>query len=76
MLMIFIDSQIEHLKEIIGERISMNFDVNGELYIHTLRTEKNIKLSSNVKINNLGRYIIISDNNNLFIIKDLEGEEL
>ena len=54
----------------------MNFDVNGELYIHTLRTEKNIKLSSNVKINNLGRYIIISDNNNLFIIKDLEGEEL
>ena len=77
MIMLFVDSKIEHLQEVIGERVSLDFDTTtGELYINTLQTEKYIKLSSNVNINNEGRYIIISDNENLFIIKDLEGDEI
>lgn len=79
MVMLFVDSEIEHLQEVIGERVSLDFDTTtGELYINTLQTEKYIKLSSNVSINNEGRYIIISDNDNdsLFIMKDLNEEEL
>ena len=78
MVMLFVDSEIEHLQEVIGERVSLDFDTTtGELYINTLQTEKYIKLSSNVSINNEGRYIIISDNDNdsLFIMKDLNEEE-
>jgi hypothetical protein len=77
MVMLFVDSKINHLQEVIGERVSLDFDTTtGELYIRTLQTEKYIKLSSNVSINNEGRYIIILDNENLFIIKDLEGDEI
>lgn len=77
MVLLFIDSRIEHLQEVVGERVSLDFDTTtGELYIRTLQTEKYIKLSSNVSINNEGRYIIIFDNENLFIIKDLEGDEI
>lgn len=77
MVMLFIDSKINHLQEVIGERVSLDFDTTtGELYINTLQTEKYIKLSSNVSINNECRYIIISDDENLFIIKDLEGDEI
>lgn len=77
MVMLYVDSKIEHLQEVIGERVSLDFDTTtGELYINTLQTEKYIKLSSNVSINNEGRYIIIFDNENLFIIKDLEGDEI
>ena len=77
MVMLYVSSEIEHLQEVIGERVSLDFDTTtGELYINTLQTEKYIKLSSNVSINNEGRYIIIYDNENLFIIKDLEGDEI
>lgn len=77
MVMLYVNSEIEHLQEVIGERVSLDFDTTtGELYIRTLQTEKYIKLSSNVSINNEGRYIIIFDNENLFIIKDLEGDEI
>ena len=77
MVMLYVNSEIEHLQEVIGERVSLDFDTTtGELYINTLQTEKYIKLSSNVSINNEGRYIIIFDNENLFIIKDLEGDEI
>ena len=77
MVMLYVSSEIEHLQEVIGERVSLDFDTTtGELYINTLQTEKYIKLSSNVSINNEGRYIIIFDNENLFIIKDLEGDEI
>lgn len=77
MVMLYVSSEIEHLQEVIGERVSLDFDTTtGELYIRTLQTEKYIKLSSNVSINNEGRYIIIFDNENLFIIKDLEGDEI
>lgn len=77
MVMLYVNSEIEHLQEVIGERVSLDFDVTtGELYINTLQTEKYIKLSSDVSINNEGRYIIIFDNENLFIIKDLEGDEI
>ncbi len=77
MIMLFVSSEIEHLQEIVGQRVSLDFDTTtGELYINTLQTEKYIKLSSNVSINNEGRYIIIFDNENLFIIKDLEGDEI
>jgi hypothetical protein len=77
MIMLFVSSKIEHLQEIVGQRVSLDFDTTtGELYINTLQTEKYIKLSSNVSINNEGRYIIIFDNENLFIIKDLEGDEI
>lgn len=77
MVMLFVDSRINHLQEVIGERVSLDFDTTtGKLYINTLQTEKYIKLSSNVSINNEGRYIIISDDENLFIIKDLEGDEI
>lgn len=79
MVMIFIDCKIEHLKEVIGQRVSLDFDsMTGELYINALQTGKYIKLSSNININNEGRYVIISDNDNdsLFIMKDLEGDEI
>lgn len=79
MIMIFIDSKINHLQEVIGERVSLDFDsMTGELYINALQTGKYIKLSSNININNEGRYVIISDNDNnsLFIMKDLNEEEL
>lgn len=79
MIMIFIDSKIEHMQEIIGQRVNLDFDsMTGELYINTLQTGKYIKLSSNININNEGRYVIISDNDNdsLFIMKDLNEEEL
>lgn len=79
MIMIFIDSKIEHLQEIVGQRVSLDFDsMTGELYINALQTGKYIKLSSNININNEGRYVIISDNDNnsLFIMKDLNEEEL
>lgn len=78
MVMLFIDSKIEHLQEVIGQRVNLDFDsMTGELYINALQTEKYIKLSSNININNEGRYIIISDNDNnsLFIMKDLNEEE-
>ena len=76
MIMIFIDSRINHLQEIVGQRVSLDFDsMTGELYINALQTGKYIKLSSNMNINNEGRYIIISDNNSLFIMKDLNEEE-
>lgn len=79
MVMIFIDSKIEHLQEIVGQRVNLDFDsMTGELYINALQTGKYIKLSSNININNEGRYVIISDNDNnsLFIMKDLNEEEL
>lgn len=79
MVMIFIDCKINHLQEVIGERVSLDFDsMTGELYINALQTGKYIKLSSNININNEGRYVIISDNDNnsLFIMKDLNEEEL
>lgn len=77
MVMLFIDCKIEHLQEIVGQRINLDFDsMTGELYINALQTGKYIKLSSNININNEGRYIIISDDENLFIIKDLEGDEI
>lgn len=76
MVMLFIDCKIEHLQEIVGQRINLDFDsMTGELYINALQTGKYIKLSSNMNINNEGRYIIISDNNSLFIMKDLNEEE-
>lgn len=78
MIMIFIDLKINHLQEVIGERVSLDFDsMTGELYINALQTGKYIKLSSNININNEGRYVIISDNDNdsLFIMKDLNEEE-
>lgn len=77
MVMLFIDCKIEHLQEIVGQRINLDFDsMTGELYINALQTGKYIKLSSNININNEGRYIIISDNDNnsLFIMKDLNEE--
>lgn len=77
MVMLFIDCKIEHLQEIVGQRINLDFDsITGELYINALQTGKYIKLSSNININNEGRYIIISDNDNnsLFIMKDLNEE--
>lgn len=79
MVMLFIDCKINHLQEVIGERVGLDFDsMTGELYINTLQTGKYIKLSSNININNEGRYVIISDNDNnsLFIMKDLNEEEL
>lgn len=79
MVMIFIDSRIEHMQEIIGQRVNLDFDsMTGELYINALQTGKYIKLSSNINMNNEGRYVIISDNDNnsLFIMKDLNEEEL
>nr|DAK80362.1 MAG TPA: hypothetical protein [Caudoviricetes sp.] len=79
MVMLFIDSKINHLQEVTGERVSLDFDsMTGELYINALQTGKYIKLSSNININNEGRYVIISDNDNnsLFIMKDLNEEEL
>lgn len=79
MVMIFIDSKINHLQEVIGERVGLDFDsMTGELYINTLQTGKYIKLSSNININNEGRYVIISDNDNdsLFIMKDLNEEQI
>lgn len=79
MIMIFIDSRIEHMQEIVGQMVTLDFDsMTGELYINALQTGKYIKLSSNININNEGRYVIISDNDNnsLFIMKDLNEEEL
>lgn len=79
MVMIFIDCKINHLQEIVGQRINLDFDsMTGELYINALQTGKYIKLSSNININNEGRYIIISDNDNnsLFIMKDLNEEQI
>lgn len=79
MVMIFIDCKINHMQEIVGQRINLDFDsMTGELYINALQTGKYIKLSSNININNEGRYVIISDNDNnsLFIMKDLNEEEL
>lgn len=79
MVMIFIDSRIEHMQEIVGQMVTLDFDsMTGELYINALQTGKYIKLSSNININNEGRYVIISDNDNnsLFIMKDLNEEEL
>lgn len=79
MIMIFIDSRIEHMQEIVGQRVNLDFDsMTGELYINALQTGKYIKLSSNININNEGRYIIISDNDNdsLFIMKDLNEEQI
>nr|DAI99475.1 MAG TPA: hypothetical protein [Caudoviricetes sp.] len=79
MVMLFVDSKINHLQEVTGERVSLDFDsMTGELYINALQTGKYIKLSSNININNEGRYVIISDNDNnsLFIMKDLNEEEL
>lgn len=79
MVMIFIDSRIEHMQEIVGQMVTLDFDsMTGELYINALQTGKYIKLSSNISINNEGRYVIISDNDNnsLFIMKDLNEEEL
>ena len=79
MLLLYVDSKIEHLKEIENERVSLDFDsMTGELYINALQTVKYIKLSSNININNEGRYIIISDNDNnsLFIMKDLNEEQI
>ena len=79
MIMIFIDCKIEHMQEVIGQRINLDFDsMTGELYINALQTGKYIKLSSNININNEGRYVIISDNDNdsLFIMKDLNEEQI
>lgn len=77
MVMLFIDSKINHLQEVIGERVNLDFDsMTGELYINALQTGKYIKLSSSININNEGRYVIISDNDSLFIMKDLNEEEL
>lgn len=79
MIMIFIDSRIEHMQEIVGQRVNLDFDsMTGELYINALQTGKYIKLSSNININNEGRYVIISDNDNnsLFIMKDLNEEQI
>ena len=79
MVMLFIDSRINHLQEVIGQRVNLDFDsMTGELYINALQTGKYIKLSSNININNEGRYVIISDNDNdsLFIMKDLNEEQI
>lgn len=77
MVMLFVDCKIEHMQEIIGQMVTLDFDsMTGELYINALQTGKYIKLSSNININNEGRYVIISDNDNdsLFIMKDLNEE--
>lgn len=76
MILLFVDSTYENLKELEGERMALDFDnTTGELYMSTLKTEKHIKLQSNVNINNLGRYIVLKDENSLFILKDLNEEE-
>ena len=38
MVMLYVNSEIEHLQEVIGERVSLDFDTTtGELYINTLQ---------------------------------------
>ena len=75
MEMIFIDSKIKHLQDTVGEQVSLDFNSEtGEIYIHTLKSEKHIKLSSNAEIDTTGRYVILSDNESLFIMKDLDME--
>lgn len=75
MLLLYVDSKIEHLKEIENEQVSLDFNVEtGEIYIHTLKTEKHIKLSSDSEIDAIGRYVVVSDNESLFIMKDLDME--
>lgn len=75
MILLFADSIYSHLKEIEGEHILLDFDnMTGELFMTSLKTEKHIKLQSNVSINNLGRYVILKDENSLFILKDEECE--
>lgn len=75
MILLFVDSKIEHLKEIENERVSLDFDnMTGELYMRTLKSEKHIKLLSDTEIDTIGRYVIVSNNESLFIMKDLDME--
>lgn len=75
MLLLYVDSKIKHLKEIENERVSLDFDnMTGELYMRTLKSEKHIKLSSDTEIDTIGRYVIVSNNESLFIMKDLDME--
>ena len=73
MKIIFIKSNFEHFDEIIGERANLDFDTNtGEIFLHTLKSSKHIKFNSDVNTLTIDEYIIFKDENNLFILEDMD----
>ena len=73
MKIIFIKSNFEHFDELIGERANLDFDTNtGEIFLHTLKSSKQIKVNSDVNMLTLEEYVIFKDENNLFILEDMD----
>ena len=73
MKIIFIKSNFEHFDELIGERANLDFDTNtGRRVLHTLYSSKKIKFNSDVNMLTLDEYIIFKDENNLFILEDMD----
>lgn len=73
MKIIFIKSNFKHFDELIGERVNLDFDTSdGSIFLHTLQTSKNIKFNSETNILTLDEYIILKDENSIFIIEDME----
>ena len=62
MKIIFVKSNIEQFNELIGERANLDFDTNtGRIFLHTLKSSKNIKFNSDVNMLTLDEYVIFKD---------------
>lgn len=73
MVLLFTDGKHKHFKQLEGEHCFVNFDSDGRLYFRTLRSEKYIKLKKSGDLTYLGEYLILKDENNIFVFKK-EGE--
>lgn len=69
MILLFTDGKHKHFKQLEGEHCYVNFDEDGRLYFHALRSEKYIKLKKSGKWAYLGEYLILKDEDSIFVFK-------
>lgn len=69
MVLLFTNGKHEYFKQLEGEHCFVNFDEDGRLYFHALRSEKYIKLKKSGDLAYLGEYLILKDENNIFVFK-------
>lgn len=69
MVLLFTDGKHEHFKQLEGEYCVVAFDEDGRLYFRALRSEKYIKLKKSGDLIHLGEYLILKDEDSIFVFK-------
>lgn len=73
MVLLFTDGKHEYFKQLEGEHCIVAFDEDERLYFRALRSEKYIKLKKSGDLIHLGEYLILKDEDSIFVFKK-EGE--